>query len=77
MMENASWRDDRRKQNVQRSKENDKKADKDYDEHFNPDFIRKQLSKAAESGSVAKRLNANRHHVQKGAHIMDSNFARK
>ena len=51
--------------------ENEERADKD------PDFIRKQLERAAASGSVEKRIQANRHHSQRGAMSMDSNFARR
>ena len=51
--------------------ENEERADKD------PDFIRKQLERAAASGSVEKRIQANRHHIQRGAMSMDSNFARR
>ena len=53
------------------SQEAEERADKD------PDFIRKQLDKAAASGSVEKRIQANRHHIQRGAFTMDSNFARR
>ena len=51
--------------------EKDERADKD------PDFIRKQLERAAASGSVEKRIQANRHNIQRGAFSMDSNFARR
>jgi hypothetical protein len=47
------------------------KADKD------PDFIRKQLDIAAASGSVAKRIQANRHNIQRGSANMEKNFARR
>ncbi|CAB4059281.1 unnamed protein product [Lepeophtheirus salmonis] len=77
MMENANWRDEKRKENVKRSIEENKKSTKEYEEYYDPDFIRKQLSKAAESGTVEKRLNANKHHIQKGSDIMNTNFARR
>ena len=53
------------------SQEEDERADKD------PDFIRRQLEKAAASGSVEKRIQANRHNIQRGAFSMDSNFAKR
>ena len=77
-MSNASWRDEQRTKNVQKYREQDKKEE---DAHFSRDhdaeFVRKQLMKAATSGSVEKRIQSNKYNIQRSGMSMDKNFARK
>jgi len=77
MMSNADWRESQRTKNVKHYREMDAKQETDERADKDPDFIRKQLEKAAASGSLEKRIQANRHHIQRGASSMDSNFARR
>ena len=77
MMENAAWREDQRTKNVNRYKAMDEKEESDLKDNHDPDFIRKQLERAAASGSVEKRIQANKHHIQRGSQAMDSNFAKR
>lgn len=77
-MSNADWRDEQRTKNVHRYREENKKEEEDhYSRDHDPEFVRQQLMKAAESGSVEKRIKANRHNIQRGGMSMDKNFARK
>ena len=46
-------------------------------EKHDPSFLRKELSKAAESGSVEKRIKSNKHNIQRGFSSMSENFARR
>ncbi len=78
MTENAKWREDQRQKNVRRYRDEDNREDtelrtRDHD----PEFIRKQLRDAATAGTVEKRIQANRHNIQRGHAVMDSNFARR
>ena len=78
MMSNADWRDEQRTKNVKRYREEDKVEEK---EHFSrdhdPEFVRKQLIRAAEFGSLEKRIQSNKHNIQRSGMAMDKNFARK
>jgi hypothetical protein len=42
-----------------------------------PEFIRRQLLKAADVGTVEKRIQANRANIQRGSINMDKNFAKR
>ena len=77
MMENAKWREEQRTKNVKHYKAMDEKEERERVEKHDPDFIRKQLERAAATGSVEKRIQANKHNIQRGHSSMDSNFARR
>ena len=57
---------------------NDKEEE---DEHFSrdhdPEFVRKQLMRAVDTGSLEKRINSNRHNIQRGGRHMDENNWKK
>ena len=77
MMENANWREEQRTKKVKshRMKESEEEAAR-LEKH-DPSFLRKELSKAAESGSVEKRIKSNKHNIQRGFSSMSENFARR
>lgn len=77
MMGNAKWREEQRGKNVKHYRNLDEKEEKEQIDNHDPEFIRKQLSKAAESGTVEGRIKANRYNIQRGKSAMDSNFARR
>ena len=78
MMSNADWRVEQRSKNVQKYREEDKNEE---NEHFSrdhdPEFVRKQLIRAVDTGSLEKRIQANKHNIQRSGMSMDKNFARK
>ena len=41
-----------------------------------PEFLRRELRKAADNSSVESRIKSNKHNIQRGVTAMDSNFAR-
>ncbi|XP_014295763.1 pre-mRNA-splicing factor CWC25 homolog isoform X2 [Microplitis demolitor] len=75
MMANASWREKERKKNIKRYKDQEKiePSDKTY----NNDFIRKELAKAAEVGTVASRIKSNINNIQRSERTMSTNFAKR
>ncbi|XP_057325633.1 pre-mRNA-splicing factor CWC25 homolog isoform X2 [Microplitis mediator] len=75
MMANASWREKERKKNIKRYKDQEKiePSDKTY----NNDFIRKELAKAAEVGTVASRIKSNINNIQRSERTMNTNFAKR
>ncbi|CAG5096957.1 Similar to Cwc25: Pre-mRNA-splicing factor CWC25 homolog (Mus musculus) [Cotesia congregata] len=75
MMANASWRDKERKKNIKRYKEQDKSEPSE--KSYNNDFIRNQLAKAAEGGTVASRIRSNINNIQRSNRTMDTNFAKR
>ena len=77
MMENANWREEQRTKKVKshRLKESEEEAAR-LEKH-DPSFLRKELSKVAESGSVEKRIKSNKHNIQRGFSSMSENFARR
>jgi len=77
MMENANWREEQRSKKVKshRLKESEEEAAR-LEKH-DPSFLRKELSKAAEAGSVEKRIKSNKHNIQRGFSSMSENFARR
>ncbi|KAK0088117.1 hypothetical protein PV325_013113 [Microctonus aethiopoides] len=75
MMDNAAWRDKERTKNVKRYREQDKKEQ--TNKTYSSDFIRKQLAKAAEIGTVASRIKANINNIQRSGRAMDTNFAKR
>ena len=78
MMENAKWREDQRTKNVKHFRKMDEEEEKKHIEGtHDPDFIRNQLVTAASSGTVEKRIQSNKHNIQRGVNDMDKNFARR
>ena len=78
MMENAKWREDQRTKNVKHYRKQEEEEEKKHlGGTHDPDFIRNQLVKAASSGSVEKRIQANKHNIQRGVADMDKHFAKR
>lgn len=78
MMDNAKWRDDQRKKNVSHYRKKDEEEEQKFaNSVHDPDFITKQLVKASTSGTVEKRIQANRHNIQRGSGAMDQHFAKR
>ena len=79
MSSNASWREEQRSRNVSHYREMDEKEEEERMRagSHDPDFIRKQLQSAAAGGSVEKRIQSNKHKIQRGHADMDKNFARR
>ena len=76
-MSNAKWREEQRSKNVKHYKDMDQKEEEEINQKRDPDFIRKQLANAASTSSVEKRIQANKHNIQRGVFDMDKNFARR
>jgi hypothetical protein len=77
MMENANWREEQRSSKVKKHRKKESEEEIARLEKHDPSFLRKELSKAAESGSVEKRIKSNRHNIQRGVSSMNENFARR
>ena len=78
MMANADWRDEQRTAKVKKYRDEEKEEE---DQHFSrdhdPEFVRKQLIKAANAGTVESRIQSNRHNIQRSGMAMDKNFAKR
>ena len=77
MMENANWREEQRAEKVSKHRRKEGDEEKARMHKYDPSFITKELAKAADSGSVEKRIQANRHNIQRGTSSMTENFARR
>jgi len=77
MMENANWREEQRSSKVKKHRQKESEEETARLEKHDSSFLRKELSKAAESGSVEKRIKSNRHNIQRGVSSMSENFARR
>ena len=67
-----------RTKNVKKYREQDKEEeDEHYSRDHDPEFVRKQLIRAADSGSLEKRIQSNKYNIQRSGMAMDKNFARK
>ncbi len=78
MSSNATWREEQRSKNVSHYRAMDAKEEEDgRKRQHDPEFIRQQLRTAASVGSVEKRVQANKHNIQRGHSDMDKNFARR
>jgi len=75
MMENAKWREEQRanRVNAYRKAVEEEENLKDHD----PEFLQRELRKAAANSSVESRIKSNKHNIQRGVTAMDSNFARR
>ena len=73
-MENAKWREEQRanRVNAYRKAVEEEENLKDHD----PEFLQRELRKAAANSSVESRIKSNKHNIQRGVTAMDSNFAR-
>ena len=79
-MDNASWRETQRSANVQKHREEVKKEEEELanrGQKSDQSFVRNQLLKAADAGTVEKRIQANKHNIQRGHSSMTENFARR
>ena len=77
-MSNADWREEERSKKVKKYREIDRKEEElHYSREHDPEFVRKQLLKAADVGSVEKRIQSNRHNIQRSGMSMDKNFVRR
>ncbi len=78
MTSNAAWREKQRTKNVDHYRAMDEKEEEEGKKRsHDPDFIRQQLRTAAADGTMEKRVQANRHNIQKGHGHMERNFARR
>jgi len=75
MMENANWREEQRANKVKAYRKKEEE-DSNLAEH-DPEFLRRELRKAAANSSVESRIKSNKHNIQRGNGVMDSNFARR
>lgn len=77
MLQNASWRDKEREENVKRYRKEDDREKQQLHENFDEDFARKQFSKAASQASVEGRIKSKLNTIQRSRMSMDQNFARR
>ena len=77
MLQNASWRDQVRVENVKRYRLEEDRERKQLHDHFDDDFARKQFSKAADLSSVEGRIKSKLNTIQRSKVSMDQNFARR
>lgn len=77
MTENAKWAEKKQKARYEEHKKKDEGEESALKTNHDPDFIRRELARAADTGSVEKRIQANKHNIQRGSLHMDKNFARK
>ena len=77
MMQNADWREEQRSNKVKKHREKESEEEAARISKHDPSFIRKELAKAADSGTVEKRIQSNRHNIQRGVSSMNENFARR
>uniref|UniRef100_T1GUA5 Uncharacterized protein n=1 Tax=Megaselia scalaris TaxID=36166 RepID=T1GUA5_MEGSC len=79
MTQNAAWRDEDRTRHVQKYREDYRREEDDHRKReFDNDFVNKQVHKAYDSqNSVESRLKSHKNNIQRSAHSMNSNFARK
>jgi len=75
MMDNANWREEQRANKVKAYRKKEEE-DSNLAEH-DPEFLRRELRKAAANSSVESRIKSNKHNIQRGIGAMDSNFARR
>ena len=75
MQENAKWAEKKQKERHEKYKKEEETEE--VQKKHDPDFIRRELARATDSNSVEKRIQANKHNIQRGALHMDTNFARK
>lgn len=77
MQENAQWRDEHRVKNIKKYQEEYKLEQEKNSSAFDRDFLKKQLAKAAETGTLESRIKSKINNIQRSGRLMDSNFARR
>lgn len=75
MQENAVWREEQRKRNMQRYREEDEREEKSRID--TSDFLKPMLSKAAGKGSLENQIKQKIFTIQRSSRDMDKNFARR
>jgi len=82
MMENAKWRDTQRETKVKKYREESEREEAEYKgrgaDQGGEAFVRNTLLKAAvDSSSVEKRIQSNKHNIQRGHGSMTENFVKR
>ena len=84
MMDNAKWRDEKRETKVKKYREETEREEAEYksrgaEGHQGGEaFVRNTLLKAAaDASSVEKRIQANKHNIQRGHAAMSENFVKR
>lgn len=77
MMENATWRDEQRAKKVHKFRDSERKEQDEIKNEHDPGFMQRELKKAVASSSVESRIRSNKHNIQRGVGVMDTNFARR
>ncbi|XP_071101104.1 pre-mRNA-splicing factor CWC25 homolog [Haliotis cracherodii] len=77
MMDNARWRDEQRKSNVQRYQEEDRKEEAEQKKKgSSADFINPLMAQHASSSTVEDRLKRNKYNIQRTKAALDKNFTK-
>lgn len=77
MMSNAAWRDEQRANKVNKYREKDAKEQDQIKHEHDPEFLQRELRRAAAASSVEGRIKSNKHNIQRGVGVMDKNFAKR
>ncbi|OWF35887.1 pre-mRNA-splicing factor CWC25 homolog [Mizuhopecten yessoensis] len=78
MMSNATWREDKRKQNVSRYREEEEQEALRHKQDTKDDkFINTMMSSHAEKSSVADRIKRNKYNIQRTKADMNKDFLKK
>lgn len=77
MMSNASWREEQRANKVNKYREKDAAEQEQIKKEHDPEFLQRELRRAAAASSVETRIKSNKHNIQRGVGVMDSNFAKR
>ncbi|XP_065568167.1 pre-mRNA-splicing factor CWC25 homolog [Artemia franciscana] len=77
MERDAKQRDIERMNNVAKYREDAAKDDAEAVKEKDPEFLRRELTKAASIGSVESRIKANVANIQRSKTAMEKNFARR
>ncbi|XP_067686939.1 pre-mRNA-splicing factor CWC25 homolog [Haliotis asinina] len=77
MMDNAQWRDEQRKSNVQRYQEEDRREEAEQKKKgSSADFINPLMAQHASSSTVEDRLKRNKYNIQRTKAALDKNFTK-
>jgi len=77
MMDNATWREEQRAIKVNKYREQDTKEQDQITKDHDHSFLQRELKKATANSTVEARIKSNKHNIQKGVGVMDSNFAKR
>ncbi|KAK4880765.1 hypothetical protein RN001_008911 [Aquatica leii] len=75
MIQNASWRDKERASNLKVYREI--QSQEEMPKNYNPDFLKKELLKSANSSSVESRIKANINNIQRSGKDMSRHFSKR